>query len=87
MKKTTLLTFFLIAINFASCQLKKDRVCTCTFDNGSVSSITYYDSKKSNAERYCSENNSQRKYTSNLGVDTTYDRSTCVLDVLDTDSI
>ena len=38
MKKTTLLTFALIAITFASCQLKKDRVCTCTEVDGYVES-------------------------------------------------
>jgi len=80
MKKTTLLTFALIAITFASCQLKKDRVCTCTDEDGSIESVTYFDSKKSNAEYYCSGGNSQTKYTNTQGVTTTYDRTTCELE-------
>ena len=77
MKKTTLFTFALIAITFASC--KKDRVCTCTDVDGSVESTTYFDSRKKNARLFCSEGNSQRKYTNTQGVTITYDRTTCVL--------
>ena len=40
MKKTTLFTFALIAITFASCQLKKDRVCTCTDEDGTIVNLT-----------------------------------------------
>ena len=80
MKKTTLLTFALIAITFASCQLKKDRVCTCTEVDGYVESITYFDCKKSNAEYYCSGKNTQYEYTNTQGVTKTYDRTTCELE-------
>ena len=78
MKKITLLTFALIAITFASC--KKDRVCTCTLDSGSVSSTTYFDSRKNDAVFYCASGNTQTKYTNTNGVDTTYDRTTCELE-------
>ena len=80
MKKTTLLTFALIAITFASCQLKKDRVCTCTDEDGTIVSTTYFDCKKSNAEYYCSSGNSQEKYTNTQVVTTTRDRTTCELE-------
>ena len=78
MKKTTLLTFALIAITFASC--KKDIVCTCTRDDGSITSTTYFDSKKKDAERRCSSGNRQTKYTNTIGVTYTGDRTTCVLE-------
>ena len=78
MKKTTLLTFALIAITFASC--KKDIVCTCTRDDGSIESTTYFDSKKKDAERRCSSGNRQTKYTNTQGVTSTGDRTTCVLE-------
>ena len=78
MKKTTLLTFALIAITFASC--KKDRVCTCTDADGEVRSTTYFDSKKKNAEMDCSYANRQTKYTNTLGVTYTGNRTTCVLE-------
>ena len=78
MKKTTLLTFALIAITFASC--KKDRVCTCTDADGEVRSTTYFDCKKSNAEYYCSGNNTQYEYTNTQGVTKTSDRTTCELE-------
>ena len=78
MKKITLLSFALITITFASC--KKDRVCTCTRDSGSVNSTTYFDSRKKDAVFYCASGNTQTKYTNTNGVTYTGDRTTCVLE-------
>ena len=78
MKKITLFAFAVVALSLASC--KKDRVCTCTSYNGSIESVTYFDSKKKDAERICSSENSQTKYTNTLGVTYTGNRTTCVLE-------
>ena len=76
MKKITLLAAAFVAITFASC--KKDRVCTCTEKDGTVTETTYFESRKKDARLYCTGGNTQTKTTSS-GVSFTDDRITCEL--------
>ncbi|MGZ3865357.1 MAG: hypothetical protein ACXVC6_00455 [Bacteroidia bacterium] len=57
MKKTTIFLLAMIAISFSSC--KKDRVCSCTFNDGTTGAtdipytVTYKKTTKSAAKAAC----------------------------------
>ena len=76
MKKITLLAIAFVAISFASC--KKDRVCTCTEIDGTVTATTYFDARKKDARTLCTAQNNQTKITAS-GITVTGDRTTCEL--------
>ena len=79
MKKIILLAAAFVAITFASCGFKKDRVCTCTEFDGTVAATTYYDAKKKDARLLCSQNNSQTIVTYPSGNTYNGGRTTCEL--------